>query len=82
MTKKEYAEVRDIFTDALRSLREVEAVFCEVPNEGAWSKEPERELWDILEEDGYWLSGRDLDELNASIKFIEGLIGRAHGRAS
>ena len=80
MTKKEYAEVRDIFTDALKSLREVEAVFCEVPHESSW--ETNRTLRDILEEDEYWLSGDDLDELYFSIKFIEGLIGRAHGRAT
>lgn len=82
MTKDEYLQARDLFTEALRVLREVEIEFIETAYTYASPDETESmTIPELLDEKGLWLTDNEWYAVEWAIEVLERLVGRAHERS-
>lgn len=88
MTREEYAEVRDIFVDALNALEDAQEVFYELAMDRNIDikPDPDEDLFGTpnlgwqMDEAGLWI-GKELNDLERTSETLYSLVGKAHQRA-
>jgi hypothetical protein len=81
LTKQEYGEVCDVFTNALRAVEGVAEQFIEDAVDEGFEYEDES-VASVLDRRGNWITGDEYRRVESAIELLETLVGRAHKRAT